>query len=121
METPIKYKFTDWLYNRFVENFKKKKIIEAFIFMDVLSNYQLFVQENKKLSDQRRHTRELYARIIKALKDHTADRLLLTGDERLQEIERELQTYEDDLRKIGCSEEYINQCSNERKTTYYGN
>jgi hypothetical protein len=30
MEILAKYKFADWLYNRFVENYKNQNIVEAF-------------------------------------------------------------------------------------------
>ncbi len=67
METLAKYKFADWLYNRFVENYKKQNIAEAFTFLDILSKYLMFAMEVRKLSDQRRHIKELYRDIQKAL------------------------------------------------------
>ena len=79
MDTFSKYKFADWLYNRFVENFRKSNIAQAFTFLEVLSQYMAFAQNIRKLSDQRRHIKELHTKITKALKNGTADKLFLTG------------------------------------------
>lgn len=120
MDILTKYKFADWLYNRFVENYKNHKIVEAFIFLDILSHYQLFAQEVQKLSDQRRHIKELYRDITKALKAGNADKLFLTGEEGTAEFNREIAEYEAQLRKIGLSEEYITERVSDKKVNYYG-
>jgi len=120
MDVLTKYKFADWLYNRFVENYKNHKIVEAFIFLDILSRYQLFAQEVQKLSDQRRHIKELYRDITKALKAGNADKLFLTGEEGTAEFNREIAEYEAQLRKIGLSEEYITERVSDKKMNYYG-
>lgn len=88
MDTLAKYKFADWLYNRFVEKYKNQNVVEAFIFLDILSRYQLFAQEIRKLSDQRRHIKELHRTITKALKEGTAHRLHLAGEEGTAEFNR---------------------------------
>lgn len=121
MELLAKYKFADWLYNRFVENYKKSDISKAFIYLEVLSQYQLFTQEVRKLSDQRRHIKELYRNIHQALKNGTADQLLLTGEEGTAEFTREMKAYEDFLRGQEVSEEPITEHVINRKMNYYGN
>lgn len=118
MDTLAKYKFADWLYNRFVENYKNQNVVEAFIFLDILSRYQLFAQEISKLSDQRRHIKELHRTITKALKEGTAHRLLLAGEEGTAEFNREMKEFEDYLRKIGLSEEYITEAVSDKKMNY---
>lgn len=121
MDTQTKNNFADWLYNRFVENFKKKDFVEAFIFLDVLSHYQSFAMEMRKLSDQRRHIKELYNSIIKALKEKRADQLSLTGNEAVQQWNAEIQAYENRLREMGLSEEYILQKVSDKKMYDNGN
>jgi len=122
MNTLDKYKFADWLYNRFVEQFKKSNITEAFIYLGVLSQYQFFAQEVPKLSDQRRHIKELYKKITKALKDKNADQLSLTGEEAIEAFNMEIQAYEARMRAIGLSEEYIKLKVDDKKLNYrYGN
>lgn len=121
MDALAKNKFADWLYNRFVENYKKQNIVEAFIFLDVLSRYQMFAMEVRKLSDQRRHIKELYRDIQKALKDGTAHKLFLTGEEGEAEFKRDMKAYEDFLRQEGFSEEKITEYVSDRKMNYYGN
>lgn len=121
METLAKYKFADWLYNRFVENYKNHNIVEAFIFLDILSRYQMFAMEVRKLSDQRRHIKELYRNINKALKNGTAHKLLLTGEEGAAEFKKEMKAYEDRLREQGFSESYITECVSDKAMNYDGN
>ncbi|WP_156173187.1 hypothetical protein [Chryseobacterium gallinarum] len=121
MDIQAKNKFADWVYNRFVENYKNQNIVEAFIFLDVLSRYQMFAMEVRKLSDQRRHIKELYRDIHKALKDGTAHKLFLTGEEGTAEFNREMKAYEDFLRQEGFSEEKITEFVSNRKMNYYGN
>ncbi|AZA82462.1 hypothetical protein C1637_08305 [Chryseobacterium lactis] len=121
MEILAKYKFADWLYNRFVENYKNQNIVQAFIFLDILSRYQMFAMEVRKLSDQRRHIKELYRDINKALKNGTAHKLFLTGEEGTAEFNKEMKAYEDFLRESGFSEESITEYVSERKMNYYGN
>ncbi len=120
MDTLAKYKFADWLYNRFVENYKNQNVVEAFIFLDILSRYQLFAQEIRKLSDQRRHIKELHRTITKALKEGTAHRLHLAGEEGIAEFNRVMAEYEAQLRKIGLSESYITDRVSDKKMNYYG-
>ncbi|RQO35387.1 hypothetical protein DBR39_18900 [Chryseobacterium sp. KBW03] len=121
METLAKYKFADWLYNRFVENYKNQNIAEAFTFLDILSRYQMFAMEVRKLSDQRRHIKELYRDIQKALKNGTAHKLFLTGEEGAAEFKREMKAYENYLREQGFSESYITECVSDKAMNYYGN
>ncbi|OPC69935.1 hypothetical protein BAZ12_08925 [Elizabethkingia miricola] len=121
MEILAKYKFADWLYNRFVEKYRKADINEAFIYLEVLRQYEQFAQEVRKLSDQRRHIKELYRDINKALKNGTAHKLFLTGEEGTAEFKREMKAYEDFLREAGFSEESITQYVSDRKMNYYGN
>ncbi|WP_343657967.1 hypothetical protein [Chryseobacterium sp.] len=116
-----KYKFADYLYNRFVENYKNQNIVEAFIFLDILSRYQMFAMEVRKMSDQRRHIKELYRDINKALKNGTAHKLFLTGEEGTAEFNREMKAYGDSLREQGFSESYITQCVSDKAMNYYGN
>lgn len=120
METLAKYKFADWLYNRFVENYKEQNIVEAFIYLDVLTHYQSFAKEVRKLSDQRRHIKELYTDIMKALKEGKAHRLFFTGEEGARKFHEEMNAYADQLREQGFSEEYITQVVSDRKMSYYG-
>lgn len=120
MDILAKYKFADWLYNRFVENYKNKNIAEAFIFLTVLSEYKFFAQDIRKLSDQRRHIKELHAKITKALKEETAQKLFLTGEEGTAEFNREMKAYENFLRKEGFSEQAITEYVSDRKMNYYG-
>ncbi|WP_027374868.1 hypothetical protein [Chryseobacterium sp. UNC8MFCol] len=121
METLAKYKFADWLYNRFVENYKNQNITEAFTFLDILSRYQMFAMEVRKLSDQRRHIKELYRDIQKALKNGTAHKLFLTGEEGAAQFKREMKAYENYLREQGFSESYITECVSDKAMNYYGN
>lgn len=121
MDTLAKFKFADWLYNRFVENYKNHNIVEAFVFLDILSRYQMFAMEVRKLSDQRRHIKELYGNINKALKNRTAHKLLLTGEEGTAEFKKEMKAYEDRLREQGFSESYITECVSDKAMNYYGN
>ncbi len=121
MDILAKYKFADWLYNRFVENYKNQNVVEAFIFLDILSRYQMFAMEVRKLSDQRRHIKELYRDINKALKNGTAHKLFLTGEEGTAEFNREMKAYGDYLREQGFSESYITQCVSDKAMNYYGN
>lgn len=121
MDILAKYKFADWLYNRFVENFKNQNVVEAFIYLDILSRYQSFAMEVRKLSDQRRHIKELYRDINKALKNGTAHKLFLTGEEGTEEFNREMKAYGDYLREQGFSESYITQCVSDKAMNYYGN
>ncbi len=121
MELLAKYKFSDWLYNRFVEHYKKSDISKALIYLEVLGQYQLFAQDIRKLSDQRRHIKELHRNIHQALKKGTADKLLLTGEEGTAEFTREMKAYEDFLREQGVSEESIAEYVIDRKMNYYGN
>lgn len=121
MEILAKYKFADWLYNRFVENYKNQNIVEAFIFLDILSRYQTFAMQVRKMSDQRRHIKELYRDINKALKNGTAHKLFLTGEEGTAEFNKEMKAYEDFLRESGFSEESITEYVSDRKMNYYGN
>lgn len=121
MDIHSKYKFSDWLYNRFVENFKKSNISQAFIYLEILSQYQMFAKDNRKLSDQRRHIKELYNTITKALKEKRAHKLFLTGEEGTETFNREMKTYEIQLRESGFSEDYITQSVSDRKMNYYGN
>lgn len=120
MDTLAKYKFADWLYNRFVEKYKNQNVVEAFIFLDILSRYQLFAQEIRKLSDQRRHIKELHRTITKALKEGTAHRLHLAGEEGTAEFNRVMAEYEAQLREIGLSESYITDRVSDKKMNYYG-
>ncbi|AZA99146.1 hypothetical protein EG359_05805 [Chryseobacterium joostei] len=120
MDTLAKYKFADWLYNRFVENYKNQNVVEAFIFLDILSRYQLFAQEIRKLSDQRRHIKELHRTITKALKEGTAHRLRLAGEEGTAEFNKVMAEYEAQLREIGLSESYITDRVSDKKMNYYG-
>lgn len=121
MDIHSKYKFSDWLYNRFVENFKKSNISQALIYLEILSQYQMFAKDNRKLSDQRRHIKELYNTITKALKEKRAHKLFLTGEEGTETFNREMKTYEIQLRESGFSEDYITQSVSDRKMNYYGN
>lgn len=121
MDINSKYKFSDWLYNRFVENFKKSNISQALIYLEILSQYQIFAKENRKLSDQRRHIKELYSTIKKALKEKRAHKLFLTGEEGTETFNREMKDYETQLRQSGFSEDYITQSVSDRKMNYYGN
>lgn len=121
MELLAKYKFSDWLYNRFVEHYKKSDISKALIYLEVLGQYQLFAQDIRKLSDQRRHIKELHRNIHQALKKGTADKLLLTGEEGTAEFTREMKAYEDFLREQRVSEESIAEYVIDRKMNYYGN
>lgn len=121
MDILAKYKFADYLYNRFVENYKNQNVVEAFIFLDILSRYQMFAMEVRKLSDQRRHIKELYRDINKALKNGTAHKLFLTGEEGTAEFNREMKAYGDSLREQGFSESYITQCISDKAMNYYGN
>ncbi|MFC3356056.1 hypothetical protein [Sphingobacterium zeae] len=121
MDTLAKFKFADWLYNRFVENYKNHNIVEAFVFLDILSRYQMFAMEVRKLSDQRRHIKELYSNINKALKNGTAHKLLLTGEEGGAEFKKEMKAYEDRLRAQGFSESYITECVSDKAMNYDGN
>ncbi|WON94327.1 hypothetical protein [Sphingobacterium sp. UGAL515B_05] len=121
MDILAKYKFADYLYNRFVENYKNQNVVEAFIFLDILSRYQMFAMEFRKLSDQRRHIKELYRDINKALKNGTAHKLFLTGEEGTAEFNREMKAYGDSLREQGFSESYITQCVSDKAMNYYGN
>ncbi|OJZ01266.1 hypothetical protein [Sphingobacterium sp. 40-24] len=121
MDILAKYKFADYLYNRFVENYKNQNIVEAFIFLDILSRYQMFAMEVRKMSDQRRHIKELYRDINKALKNGTAHKLFLTGEEGTAEFNREMKAYGDSLREQGFSESYITQCVSDKAMNYYGN
>ncbi|KKO89188.1 hypothetical protein AAW12_23990 [Sphingobacterium sp. Ag1] len=121
METLAKYKFADWLYNRFVENYKNQNVVEAFIFYDILSHYQIFAMEVRKMSDQRRHIKELYRDINKALKNGTAHKLFLTGEEGTAEFQREMKAYENHLREQGFSESYITDRVSDKAMNYYGN
>ncbi|WP_312336243.1 hypothetical protein [Sphingobacterium sp.] len=121
MDILAKYKFADYLYNRFVENYKNQNVVEAFIFLDILSRYQMFAMEVRKLSDQRRHIKELYRDINKALKNGTAHKLFLTGEEGTAEFNREMKAYGDSLREQGFSESYITQCVSDKAMNYYGN
>ncbi len=120
MDTLAKYKFADWLYNRFVENYKNQNVVEAFIFLDILSRYQLFAQEIRKLSDQRRHIKELHRTVTKALKEGTAHRLHLSGEEGTAEFNKVMAEYEAQLREIGLSESYITDRVSDKKMNYYG-
>lgn len=121
MDILAKYKFADYLCNRFVENYKNQNIVEAFIFLDILSRYQMFAMEVRKMSDQRRHIKELYRDINKALKNGTAHKLFLTGEEGTAEFNREMKAYGDSLREQGFSESYITQCVSDKAMNYYGN
>lgn len=121
MDILAKYKFADYLYNRFVENYKNQNVVEAFIFLDILSRYQMFAMEVRKMSDQRRHIKELYRDINKALKNGTAHKLFLTGEEGTAEFNREMKAYGDSLREQGFSESYITQCVSDKAMNYYGN
>ena len=121
MDILAKNRFADWLYNRFVENYKKSNISEAFIYFEILSQYQLFAKDIRKLSDQRRHIRELYNTITKALKEKKTHQLFLTGEEGTEVFNREMKAYETQLREQGFSEEYITQSVSDRKMYYYGN
>ena len=121
MDILAKYKFADYLYNRFVENYKNQNIVEAFIFLDILSRYQMFAMEVRKMSDQRRHIKELYRDINQALKNGTAHKLFLTGEEGTAEFNREMKAYGDSLREQGFSESYITQCVSDKAMNYYGN
>lgn len=121
MEILAKYKFADWIYNRFVENYRKADINEAFIYLEVLRQYAQFAQEVRKLSDQRRHIKELHRDIQKSLKNGTAHKLFLTGEEGTAEFNSEMKAYEDFLRESGFSEESITQYVSDRKMNYYGN
>ncbi|REC62269.1 hypothetical protein DRF65_11185 [Chryseobacterium pennae] len=118
MDILAKYKFADWLYNRFVEHYRKSEIAEAFMYLDVLTQYKNFTLEIRKLSDQRRHIKELHSKITKALKAGTAQKLLLAGDEGIAEFNREMKEFEDHLRKIGLSEEYITERVIDKKMNY---
>lgn len=120
METLKKYHFADYLYNRFVEHYKNHQVTEAFIFLDILSRYERFAMEVRKLSDQRRHIKELYRTINKALKEGSAHKLLFTGDEGTAEFNRVMKAYEDYLRETGLSEESITEYVSDRKMNYYG-
>ena len=121
MDILAKYKFADWLYNRFVENYKNKKIEEAFIFLRVLSEYKFFAQDIRRLSDQRRHIKELHTKITKALKEETTHKLLLAGEEGTAEFNREMKAYEDFLRKEGFSEQSITEYVGDKKMNYGNN
>jgi len=118
MDTRAKYKFADWLYNRFVENYRKQDISKAFIFYDVLIQYKLFAQQLTKLSDQRRHIKQLHGNITKALKEKKADTLLLTGDEGQKEFEKTIADFEAMLRDMNCPEETIRDLVIEKRFNY---
>lgn len=60
--------FTDWLYNRFVESFKKGNVSQALIYSDTLGEYIRTALAQRKFSGWRRHANQLYKSIIKALK-----------------------------------------------------
>lgn len=121
MDLLAKYKYADWLYNQFVKEFRESNIPDALIYKDALQQYMFFAQSIRKMSDQRRHIKELYNKITKALKEGTARKLLLTGDEGIAEFNREMAEYETQLRKIGLSEEYITERVSDKKMNYYGN
>lgn len=121
MDILAKNRFADWLYNRFVENYKKSNISEAFIYLEILSQYQLFAKDIRKLSEQRRHIKELYNTITKALKEKRANQLFLTGEEGTEVFNMEMKAYETRLREQGFSEEYITESVSDRKMNYYGN
>ncbi|MDR2270473.1 MAG: hypothetical protein LBF27_06145 [Sphingobacterium sp.] len=118
MDILEKYQFADWLYNRFVEQFRQSNIPNALINKDTLQQYMFFAQRIGKMSDQRRHIKQLFTKITKALKTETADKLLLTGDEGIGEFNHEMKAYEDRLREMGLSEEYILLSVVEKKWQY---
>ena len=110
--------FTDWLYNRFVEAYRKNNSVKAFIFLDVLTEYIGKVLHARKFARQRRHAKELLKSLHTSFKDGSTAKLLLTGSEGKQEFEKAIADYERMLTQIGYGEETIKELIIEKKMNY---
>lgn len=110
--------FSEWLYNRYVETWRKGDITKAFVFSDILRVYIEIALKQRKFSKQKRRANELYKTIYKALQNKTTNKLLLTGQEGTLEFEKTIADYEAMLREMNCPEETMKDLIIEKRFNY---
>ncbi len=115
--TTPNYDFTDWLYNRYVEARRKNDFLKAFVFLDVLNQFVIWTDQ-PKYRQQKRYAKELIKAIGKAVKNSTAHRLLLRGEEGQREFEQKMAAYEKELNEIGYDQETIRELVIDKRWNY---
>lgn len=107
--------FLDWLYNRYVEAYKKNQLSRTTAFFDVLNRYMMTVLSQRKFSKEKRHAKELLQTIQKSLQQGRTHQLLFTGKEGREEFEKAIANYERSLRESDLTEEIIRELLIQKK------
>ncbi|RLJ75167.1 hypothetical protein [Pedobacter alluvionis] len=111
-------KFTDWIYNRYVESIRNEDFTRMTLFFDVLSKYINTSLTQRRQSKQRRYADRLLKAIHKAHKSGTAKKLQLAGAEWQQEFEKAIAEYETMLTDMNLSKETIQEMVIEKRFNY---
>lgn len=110
--------YFEWLYNRYVEAFRKKEYQHTTIYYDALERFVWMMPKTGKYSGQHRYAKQFLKIITDANRNGTVGKLQLSGQEFTREYERVISEYRKTLTDEGWGEETVNYLVSIKQESY---